>query len=99
GRIDIRHNHDPLTLTANSGLVGDGGSISITASDTSNAGTVEIGTGKGQIQIIATGQGFMSRPGNGGTLSVSTARDLNVDPAAINVNPLGPNGNGGTILL
>src|SRR5262249_27601886 len=52
GRIDIRHNHDPLTLTANSGLVGDGGSISITASDTSNAGTVEIGTGKGQIQII-----------------------------------------------
>jgi len=89
----------PLLLSAISGNVGNGGIINVQSNDVSNFGSLTVGTAFGNLEFVATGKGFMSRPGNGGTVSVSAARGLTVDPAGITAGPLGPNGDGATVSL
>lgn len=97
GQIGTPHNA-ALLLQANSGGTGNGGSITVSSSDVSNAGALSVGSQSGDLQLSATG-GYLGRSGNGGTIVVSAARDLTVDPTGINISALGMNGNGGSISL
>lgn len=72
-----------LTLTANSGTDGFGGTITIT--QTSIAADLTVGTGSGQLILSATGNGSNGR---GGTVTLSSGRNLTIDPSQITANPL-----------
>lgn len=75
-----------LVLSANASGTGNGGSVSV--------GGVTVGLLPNQVQVSATGGSPGSSSGNGGQFSIGD--NSVVDSAAVNINPLGTNGNGGT---
>ncbi len=86
----------PLILRANGSGVGDGGvvdyhTLTIFPEVTDD---VTLGFGAGQISLEATSG---SSGGNGGTATLRNIGTLLVDGSAVNVSPLGLNGNGGSI--
>ncbi len=83
-----------LKLLANGGTAGDGGAIGFQSTTTN----VTLGIGAGMIFASATGGSALSNSGNGGRVSIG-APTLTYNPAGLNVNPLGKNGNGGFIAL
>src|SRR4029453_2580222 len=52
-----------------------------------------------QINVLATGGSANSQNGAGGSVAVSSARNLTVDPLALDADPLGKAGNGASIAL
>jgi hypothetical protein len=86
-----------VQLTANGSGGGNGGSVKVVT--TTAAGNVSIGAGPTSLSISATGGSSGSLTGNGGTLTVSSGGNLTVDSSSLIVNPIGTNGNGGTINL
>ncbi len=84
----------PLIVNASAVGTGNGGSINIALSA---GNTINIGTGVGQIELIA---GSGATGGNGGSVSVvEKGGNLIIDPTAIAVGPLGKNGSGGSLNL
>jgi hypothetical protein len=86
----------PITLVANAGSTGNGGSITLVAK--SSTGDIALGGGAGAFTAAATGG---SASGNGGTIIATAGRNISSPGAggSITVNPLGGNGNGGNITL
>jgi len=84
----------PLLVSANGAGTGGGGNINLTVS-----GDLTVASGPGAVVISATGGSPGSTSGDGGSVNVVTSGNLALDPAALNVAPLGANGNGGSILL
>jgi len=85
----------PLTLAANGAGMGGGGFIFCTLTN-----ELVVGSGAGQLIISATGGSPGSASGNGGTVNLQSFNgDLTLDPASLNVAPLGNDGNGGSISL
>ncbi len=80
-------------ISANGGATGNGGSITIQQTDPK--GTLDLGS----ISLSATGGSKGSSVGDGGSVKVEAAGNLNASPSKIQVQPLGLNGNGGTIVL
>src|SRR5262249_52568307 len=70
---------------------------------TASSTGLTIGSGAGQLEVSATGGSAAnngSATGNGGSLSLSVADNLNVsNPAFLALAPLGANGNGASINL
>jgi hypothetical protein len=84
-----------IALNADGVTNGAGGSITVT--DDLATQTLTIGSGNGNLDLSAAGAGSA---GNGGTIQVSSAGGLTVDPTAINVAPQSSgNGRGGTLAL
>ncbi len=81
-----------ITFTANAVGNGNGGDVFI------GIWAPHIGTASGLIQVQATGGSPGSNSGNGGSVNIHTDRII-VDPAGLNVSPLGLNGNGGSLSL
>lgn len=71
----------PLLLTANASKGKPGGTVTVTT--TSSVGDISIGGGAGQIQIQARGA---ASGGNGGTVNISSGRQLNITPNSLNLN-------------
>lgn len=95
GTISITGSHlnvtgGALTLTANAGSNGFGGTITLT--QTSNTLDLAVGTGTGQFILSATGSGSS---GQGGTISLSSGRHLTIAPGSVTADP-GTSGKGAT---
>ncbi len=101
-------NGGTLTLSGQSLDVG-GGAVSLSACSTGsgNGGSITLfdaqgaltsGKTPGQFSAKANGGSLNAVSGNGGTINIS-ASSLIVDPADIDVSPLGQNGDGGNISL
>ena len=92
----------PVTLAVNGGGTGNGGVISIRSTVTEALGSnnLAIGSGPGNLIISATGGSPGSASGNGGSVRLlNNGGNLTLDPASLNVAPLGSNGNGGFVFL
>jgi hypothetical protein len=92
-----------LTLSASSfpgnGL--SGGTINITGTGfgkgVANLGTITVGSATGDFIINAFGD---STSGNGGALNITSAANIVVNPASLNINAqTGSGGNGGSVTL
>src|SRR5262249_3986250 len=90
----------PLVVSANgsnntvSNTAGNGGTISVTSSNP-NA-DLAIGSGAGQFTVSAKSGTVGTAIANGGSVTFTSGRELNVDVAFLNANPLGTNGKGAT---
>jgi len=84
----------PFTLLANGAGTGNGGTVNV-----ASRGDLVVGSGGGGLVISATGGSPGSSAGNGGIAFLSAAGNLTLDPASLNVAPLGTNGNGGFMIL
>jgi len=87
----------PVAISANGGIIGNGGSVTIQS--TGSKSSLVIGGGSAPVRLSATGGSSGSQSGNGGTVEVDAGSNLKVDLTAITVNPLGEQGNGGNVLL
>ncbi len=86
------------TLNANGAGQGKGGSITLLANDTAN-GAITIGSGAGAFSLSAQGGTNLSAAGDGGTISITAAKNLIADSSQFSVAPQGTNGKGGNITL
>ena len=83
------------TLSARSSVTGtgNGGSIEYIVS------TGDITVDAAGLTVIANGGSAASSGGNGGSVNITTSGKLAVNPTALQVGPLGKNGNGGILVL
>lgn len=86
----------PQQIFANGGTTGNGGSISLTATNAN--GDISLAAGSGGLTLEARG-GVTS--GNGGTISLSAGRNVSIQGSntVLDVSPRGGDSNGGTINL
>ena len=92
----ISTNISPLLISANGGGAESGGTVSIAVNDLQN-GNLTVGTKSGELVLSATGGSSGSSAGNGGTVILTAAKTLLVDPSSISAQPLGINGDGATL--
>lgn len=81
-------------ITADGSGNGNGGLVYIEAQD--QEGSLAIGS---NVRLSANGGSQGSSAGNGGSIQISSAKDLTVRPASVDVRVLGQNGDGGQIKL
>lgn len=86
-----------LLISANGAGNGNGGYYTCTG--TTQIFPLIIGLGVGEISFSLTGGAPGSASGNGGSININHPLDIVADPLAINVRPLGNNGNGGSVFF
>lgn len=85
----------PLNFSANGAGNGSGGQIEI-----ASKGVVpNVGPGAGEMILSASGGSFNSSSGNGGKIVIDSGNSLSIDTSSLTTNPLGINGNGGSVAL
>ena len=81
----------PLALSANASGTGNGGFVWITIPE------MVVGHSGGSMTVSATGGALNSASGNGGRITLNASKALTVDGSALNLIPLGDNGDGGAM--
>ncbi len=81
-----------LTITANASGSGNGGSIKLTSNG-------DLGSAANQISLQAAGGSVGSSAGDGGSITVVNQAATTIEGTALDVNPRGLNGKGGSITL
>ena len=85
-------------ISANGAGTGNGGNVMIQSTDSAN--NLTMGRGRGQLTVSATGGSAASASGDGGSIWVQVGGDLVIaDGTALAVNPIGMNGQGGSMNL
>src|SRR5262249_31160232 len=99
GRLAATPQAIDLILTANAAGTGNGGQVSVTTTGGSSASNLVVGFATGDVSIEARGGSANSLAGDGGTVTISSGRDLIVDNNSLSIGPQGLSGKGATITL
>jgi hypothetical protein len=88
-----------LFLLANGVGAGNGGTINVTVTNAGVSGDLTVDTAgpSNILNISATGGSGGSLGGNGGHVNLSAGQDITINPAGLNINPLGFSGAGGRL--
>ena len=88
----------PMILSANGAGTGNGGATGVAFTYMNG---INIGNGPGQISLSATGGSPGSAAGNGGSIQIYVPFSAvpSIDMSAVKLQPLGVNGNGGSIYI